>query len=314
MYPSPSIFIFLLTFLVLQASCGLNNGVSSKRKERAIDDNIPIIEIRGEGAPMSSAQIRHLEEMDNGGPLDIKIEKTFVPAKCPELSKRLDFITFHYKVFTEDNKKVYQTYGTGPVTIQLGTGMIMPGLDKGLKGMCAEELRKVRVPYRLSRKSKSKVWKNIPNDENWLIFNIEMVRIEPYSPQKQFKFLDLNGDGQLETAEVQEFQRKMKKEYGKTWKNEDVDNATAAAYYVRYFDVNGDGKVVESEWLKVMERDGKSMETTKSKVKGKKRDPAIGWILDFDNDGIVSYKENDEAADRFEAGPTLLPTESKDEL
>lgn len=37
---------------------------------------------------------------------------------------------FNFQVFTEDNKKVYQTYGTGPVTIQLGTGMIMPGLDK----------------------------------------------------------------------------------------------------------------------------------------------------------------------------------------
>lgn len=316
-----SLFIFVLLFSQ-QVFCGLNNGASSKdvggRKRPSggggLDENIPVIEIRGEGAPMSSAQIRHLEEMDNGGPLDIKIEKTFVPAKCLNQAKRLDFITFHYKVFTEDNKKVYQTYGSGPVTIQLGTGMIMPGLDKGLKGMCPEELRKIRVPYRMSRKSKSKVWKHIPNDENWLIFNIEMVEIKPYSPEIQFKFLDLNEDGKLTNQEVQDFQKKMKKEFGKTWKNENIDNISAVAYYIKYFDVNGDGNVTEQEWLKVMERDQKLINESKTKEKGRKRDPGIGWILDFDNDGVVSYKENDEADERFEAEPTLLPTESKDEL
>lgn len=99
--------------------------------------------------------------------------------------------------------------------------------------MCAEELRKVRVPYRMSRKSKSKVWKNIPNDENWLIFNIEMVEIKPYTPEIQFKFLDLNEDEQLTNKEVQDFQKKMKKEFGKTWKNEDIDNVTAAGYYIK---------------------------------------------------------------------------------
>ncbi|CAL2028094.1 unnamed protein product [Caenorhabditis brenneri] len=312
------LFIVLAVFWISQVHCALQNGASSRKRPSSgggLDENIPVIEIRGEGAPMSSAQIRHLEEMDNGGPLDIKIEKTFVPAKCPSQAHRLDFVTFHYKVFTEDNKKVYQTYGTGPVTIQLGTGMIMPGLDKGLKGMCAEELRKIRVPYRLSRKSKSKVWKNIPNDENWLIFNIEMIEVKPYTPEGQFKFLDLNGDGKLTNEEVQKFQKKMKKEFGKTWKNEDIDNVSAASYYIKYFDINGDGEVSESEWLKIMDRDQKLMNASeKAKEKGRKRDPGIGWILDFNNDGIVSYKENDEADEKFEAGPTLLPTESKDEL
>lgn len=317
-----NLFILLAIFTFSQVHCRLNNGASSKdvggRKRPSggggLDENIPVIEIRGEGAPMSSAQIRHLEEMDNGGPLDIKIEKTFVPAKCQNQAKRLDFITFHYKVFTEDNKKVFQTYGTGPVTIQLGTGMIMPGLDKGLKGMCPEELRKIRVPFRMSRKSKSKVWKNIPNDENWLIFNIEMVEIKPYTLENQFKFLDLNGDGKLTNQEIQDFQKKMKKEYGKTWKNEDIDNVSAASYYIKYFDVNGDENITETEWMKIMERDQKLMNDSKTKEKGRKRDPGIGWILDFNNDGIVSYKENDKADEKFEVGPTIMPSETKDEL
>ena len=46
------------------------NEIKRKRPE----DSIPVIEIRGEGKPMSSAQIRALEEASNGGPLDIKVK------------------------------------------------------------------------------------------------------------------------------------------------------------------------------------------------------------------------------------------------
>uniref|UniRef100_A0A0K0DH70 peptidylprolyl isomerase n=1 Tax=Angiostrongylus cantonensis TaxID=6313 RepID=A0A0K0DH70_ANGCA len=272
-------------------------------------DSIPVIEIRGEGKPMSAAQIRHLEELSNGGPLDIKIERTWVPAKCEVAAKRKDFVTFHYKVFTEEGKNVYQTYGESPVTIQLGVGMAMPGLDKGLKGMCAEELRKLHVPYRLSRKAKSKIWKNIPNDEHWLIFNLEVLSVEPYSLHRQFVFLDADSKGKLTESGV----GKMKKDYGKTWKNEDIDNVSAVKYYIRYFDINGDGDIDEEEFTRVMNRDEAIMEHTKSKEKGRKRDPGLAWILDFDNDGVVSYTEVDSAPEFLEKGPERLPV-FKDEL
>lgn len=42
-------------------------------KKRRIEDSIPVIEIHGEGQPMTAAQIRQLEEASNGGPLDIKV-------------------------------------------------------------------------------------------------------------------------------------------------------------------------------------------------------------------------------------------------
>lgn len=53
---------------------------------------------------------------------------------CPRAAQRLDFVTFHYKGFLEDGKKFDQTYGRDPIRIQLGVGMAMAGLDKGLKG------------------------------------------------------------------------------------------------------------------------------------------------------------------------------------
>ncbi|KAK5970505.1 hypothetical protein GCK32_009142, partial [Trichostrongylus colubriformis] len=81
----------------------------------------------------------------------------------------------------------------------------------------------------------------------------------------------------------------------------------------RYFDVNGDGEIDEKEFTKVMQRDEAAMEQTKTKEKGRKRDPGLAWILDFNNDGIASYKEVDDAPDLLEQAPTQLPV-FKDEL
>uniref|UniRef100_A0A914EEJ2 peptidylprolyl isomerase n=1 Tax=Acrobeloides nanus TaxID=290746 RepID=A0A914EEJ2_9BILA len=270
---------------------------------------------------MSSAQIRALEEASNGGPLDIKVENTWKPVECPHAAKRLDFVTFHYKGFLEDGKKFDQTYGREPIRIQLGVGMIMAGLDKGLRGMCDTELRKIQVPYRLSRKNKCKVWKNIPNDEHWLTFNIEMLTVEEWSLNKQFTFMDINNDTYLTQNELVKFTEKMRKEFGKTWSNEDIDNVMAAKYYIKYFDINGDAKIVYEEFSKVMERDMAAMESakalrTKSKTKqnGRKRDPNVAWILDFNNDGIVSMEEIEAADTIIQNEPSIKPIFSKDEL
>ncbi|PIO56814.1 hypothetical protein TELCIR_21785, partial [Teladorsagia circumcincta] len=102
----------------------------------------------------------------------------------------------------------------------------------GLKGMCNEELRKLQVPYRLSRKGKSKVWKHIPNDEHWLTFNLEMLTVEPYSHQRQFKFLDVDSKGKLTESTLLKWLGTMRKDYGKTWNNGDIDNTTAVKYYM----------------------------------------------------------------------------------
>jgi hypothetical protein len=153
--------------------------------------------------------------------------------KCPHAAKRLDFVTFHYKGFLENNKKFDQTYGRGPIKVQLGVGMIMPGLDKGLRGMCDGELRKIKVPFRLSRKNKSKVWKYIPNEEHWLTFDIEMLTVEKWTLDSQFKYMDSNNDTYLTENELINNLKQLKSEYGKTWRNEDIDNVLAVRYYLK---------------------------------------------------------------------------------
>ncbi|VBB25449.1 unnamed protein product [Acanthocheilonema viteae] len=312
-----SLFVqsFLITFTfssgccldVVETETPILHEVGKKRK---LEDSIPVIEIRGEGQPMTAAQIRQLEEMSNGGPLDIKVEKTWRPVDCPHAAKRKDFITFHYKAFTEVNKKCDQTYGREPIRIQLGVGMIMPGLDKGMRGMCDTELRKIQVPYRLSRKKKSKIWKNIPNDEHWLTFNVEMLTVEPWSLDLQFNFLDMNNDTLVK------FQENLKKNFGKTWSNENIDYVIAAKYYIRYFDIDGNGRIDLKEFRRVMGRDMAIMAAVASdkKVEGRKRDPSIAWILDFNNDGIVSVTEIDQADEILQGEPVVLPIFARDEL
>jgi len=314
------VFLMLLDTNVVSSSdehsLDTEQMMSSKNKRR-VEDAIPVVEIRGEGKPMTAAQIRALEEQANGGPLDIKIEKTWRPMECPRAAKRKDFLTFHYKAYTEDGKKFDQSYGREPVSIQLGTAMSMPGLDKGLRGMCETELRKISVPHRLmSRKRKSRVWKHILNDEHWLHFNVEMLTVQPWSFRAQFGYLDLDNDTRLIASELVKFAEKMKKDYGKVWSNEDIDEVIAAKYYIRYFDGDGDGAVTFNEWKTVTERDMATMAAQQSKapVEGLKRDPGIGWILDFNNDGIVTLQEMDLAPEAFEGQPSLRPSFVKQEL
>ncbi|KAM3721452.1 Peptidyl-prolyl cis-trans isomerase FKBP10 [Dirofilaria immitis] len=321
MFRSRFVQLFLITFIFSSDRC--SNVVETETqilhevgKKRKLEDSIPVIEIHGEGQPMTAAQIRQLEELSNGGPLDIKIEKTWRPLDCPRAAKRKDFITFHYKAFTEANKKCDQSYGREPIRIQLGVGMIIPGLDKGMRGMCDTELRKIQVPYRLSRKRKSKVWKNIPNDEHWLTFNIEMLSVEPWSLDLQFNFMDINNDTILMENELVKFQENLKKNFGKVWSNENIDHVIAARYYIRYFDIDGNKGIDLKEFHQVMKRDITEMAAVANdkKLEGRKRDPSIAWILDFNNDGIVSIPEIDRADEILQREPAILPIFAKDEL
>ena len=68
--------------------------------------------------------------------------------------------------------------------------------------MCDQELRKISVPYRLSRKNKSKTWKYIPNDEHWLTFSVEMLDVEAWTVSGQFSYMDTNNDSYLTENEV----------------------------------------------------------------------------------------------------------------
>ncbi len=61
--------------------------------------------------------------------------------------------------------------------------------------------------------------------------------------------------------------------------------------------------------------DMKQMAAMKKKPHGRKRDPGIGWILDFNNDGIVTMEELDSADAILENPDSLNKSEfAKEEL
>ncbi|GMR52892.1 hypothetical protein PMAYCL1PPCAC_23087, partial [Pristionchus mayeri] len=276
------------------------------------EESIPVIEIRGEGKPMSSAQIRHLDEQANGGPLQIKVERRWKPDVC-ERTAEDDWITFHYKMYLEDGRKVYTTYDRDPITIQLGADMTMQGLDQGLIDSCETEVLRVSVPWRLvQREDKGSIWKHIPTEEHWLRFDVEVLSVTKFSLAEQFKALDKDGDAGITENDVVAVANELKEKYGKGWKNNDVDNVLAAKYFVRYFDQNNNASVDFAEFQSTIEKDQNEMENKKTgkQPKGLKRKHGLEWLLDFNNDGVVTNKEIDESADRFEKG---LP-EKKDEL
>lgn len=51
---------------------------------------------------------------------------------------------------------------------------------------------------------------------------------------------------------------------------------------------------------------------SKNKEEGLKREPGFGWILDFNNDGLVSVVEMNEADQILQNEPKILPIFSND--
>ena len=72
---------------------------------------------------------------------------------------------------------------------------------------------------------------------------------------------------------------------------------------MKYFDANNDGKVTKQEYVTKMQHDMSLMAAVKHKPKGRLRDPDVAWILDFNNDGVVTMEELDEAPDRLANDP-----------
>uniref|UniRef100_A0A0K0E3I2 peptidylprolyl isomerase n=1 Tax=Strongyloides stercoralis TaxID=6248 RepID=A0A0K0E3I2_STRER len=305
------IFLFIVLFLLISIS-----------QQRGPEDAIPVIEIRGEGPPMSSAQIRDLEERANGKPLDIEIEKLFIPKKCDKKVNIHDWITFNYKGFTEDGKLFDTTYNNkNSIKIQMNIGMSILGLEKGMMDMCINERRRIKIPWRLCRRKKSNVWKLFPTEEHWISVEVEVISIDKWSIEKQFNELDSDKNGVINLNDMIKTSQQLEN-YGKKWVNDDIDNVIAGKYFIKYFDINKNDKIEKDEYIKIMKRDMVEMENSKpirdkkGEIVGGRREPGFGWILDHNNDGYIQPQENYEADKIFEKNiPIREPTDIiKEEL
>ncbi|CDW54779.1 FKBP type peptidyl prolyl cis trans [Trichuris trichiura] len=308
----------LLILSILPSLADIGPSYGSNGQAKVGEDALPIIEIRAEGKPMTSAQIRALEEEAEGKPLDIKVKYERRRKDCARRAKRKDFITFHYEGHLEDGLLFDSSYNTkSPIRIQLKVGLIIPGLDKALGNVCKNDILRVDVPWRLAQRKRSTKWRRFPKDEHWITFEVNVLNVEPWTSKLQFKEMDNNADGYLTLEDIEATLAKEKNEYGKAYTGFGIDPHEMALYFVRYFDSDNDEKVSLSEYERKIAADIRLMEERrKSRVSGRQRDPSVGWILDFNGDGFVDYNELTAAKEIFHGGFNASKSESflKEEL
>ncbi|KAM6897815.1 peptidyl-prolyl cis-trans isomerase FKBP9 [Xenentodon cancila] len=82
---------------------------------------------------------------------DVVVDRYVIPADCPREAKDGDHVRYHYNATFVDGKTFDSSHQRGDAKVGLiGEGRLIAGLDKGLKGMCVNERRKVTVPPHLA--------------------------------------------------------------------------------------------------------------------------------------------------------------------
>ncbi|XP_056336514.1 peptidyl-prolyl cis-trans isomerase FKBP10 isoform X2 [Danio aesculapii] len=83
---------------------------------------------------------------------DVIIERYFIPAFCPREVQVGDYVRYEYNGTFKDGRKFDSSLNKGfPFVGQVGVeSKVIPGLDKGVQGMCVNEQRKITVPPHLA--------------------------------------------------------------------------------------------------------------------------------------------------------------------
>ncbi|XP_061565318.1 peptidyl-prolyl cis-trans isomerase FKBP10 [Cololabis saira] len=105
---------------------------------------------------------------------DVVVDRYVIPAKCPREAKDGDNVRYHYNATFTDGKTFDSSHERGDAKVGLiGEGRLIAGLDKGLKGMCVNERRKVTVPPHLAYGSTG-AGEVVPPDTT-LVFDVHLL-------------------------------------------------------------------------------------------------------------------------------------------
>ncbi|XP_010626600.1 peptidyl-prolyl cis-trans isomerase FKBP14 isoform X3 [Fukomys damarensis] len=134
---------------------------------------------------------------------EVKIEVLQKPFICHRKTKGGDLMLVHYEGYLEKDGSLFHSthkHNNGqPIWFTLGILEALKGWDRGLKGMCVGEKRKLIIPPALGYGKEGKG--KIP-PESTLIFNIDLLEIRngPRS-HESFQEMDLNDDWKLSKHE-----------------------------------------------------------------------------------------------------------------
>jgi FK506-binding protein 14 len=138
-------------------------------------------------------------------PSGLKIEHSFKPDECVELSANGQVLTMHYTGTLEDGTKFDSSVERNePFKFQIGVGQVIKGWEEGVLGMCVGEKRRLIVPPELGYGEQGAG--DLIGPGATLYFDIELLGTEEGpQPVNVFKQIDSNGDTQVSREELSDY-------------------------------------------------------------------------------------------------------------
>lgn len=221
----------------------------------------------GDLIPSSAVLVFDIHVIDFHNPEDaVQVSVTHKPPECGDASEADDLIEYRYNCSLMDGTLLYSSdQFEGPSITTLGANKVIPGLEKGLSGMCEGERREVVVPPHWGHGENGA--EGVPGSAV-LFFELELVKLqkgvpEGYmfvwlgdGPDPLFPAMDLNGDKKVPLEEFSSFiMLQVKEGKGRLRPGVDADGIIKDMFH--HQDLDKDGIIVEGE-LQVTEASGQS--------------------------------------------------------
>ncbi|CAH2283309.1 peptidyl-prolyl cis-trans isomerase FKBP9 [Pelobates cultripes] len=209
--------------------------------------------------PGSAVLVFDIHVIDFHNPEDsVSITAQFKPSNCTVLSKKGDYLKYHYNATLMDGTLLDSTHQYGKTyNIVLGSGQVVMGMDVGLQDMCVGEKRTVIIPPHLGYGEEG-VDGEVPGSAV-LVFDIELLELVPGLPEgymfiwngevspNLFEDIDKDKNGEVQLEEFSEYIY-TQVEAGKGKLAPGFDASKIIENMFRNQDRNEDGKITEEEF------------------------------------------------------------------
>nr|XP_030713347.1 peptidyl-prolyl cis-trans isomerase FKBP9 isoform X1 [Globicephala melas] len=217
--------------------------------------------------PGSAVLVFDIHVIDFHNPSDsISITSHYKPPDCSVLSKKGDYLKYHYNASLLDGTLLDSTWNLGKTyNIVLGSGQVVLGMDMGLREMCVGEKRTVIIPPHLGY-GEAGVDGEVPGSAV-LVFDIELLELVAGLPEgymfiwngevsaNLFEEIDKDGNGEVLLEEKKQLCTEKFSEYihaqvasGKGKLAPGFDAEMIVKNMFTNQDRNGDGKVTAEEF------------------------------------------------------------------
>ncbi|EDL88049.1 FK506 binding protein 9, isoform CRA_a [Rattus norvegicus] len=209
--------------------------------------------------PGSAVLVFDIHVIDFHNPSDsISITSHYKPPDCSVLSKKGDYLKYHYNASLLDGTLLDSTWNLGKTyNIVLGFGQVVLGMDMGLREMCVGEKRTVIIPPHLGY-GEAGVDGEVPGSAV-LVFDIELLELVSGLPEgymfiwngevspNLFEEIDKDGNGEVLLEEFSEYiHAQVASGKGKLAPGFNAEMIVKNMFTNQ--DRNGDGKVTAEEF------------------------------------------------------------------